>query len=758
MNIYNKYCAKNNIFKLIVKIAFLALFMMLVDVVQADGFLLPPMNGNPSDFAMRRAGAGVNAFVKITVTNEGLFQIAQSALIEAGVDKADLVGAHIRLYCVTQEVAIAVSHEGLWESDDNLVFFGKPFEGPQSEANVYWLGVGGQGKRMEWRNAKPYENMPDTQTYLRRVDYRKYALLPEKYLPANDRFDHWFVGSMSGTNAMMFSLPTDGVVTSRPARFSAVLYGVSSSAGVSMDHTTRVKINGQLIGDITFDGRKSVTGACVFAADMLEASNAVWLKQKPNAEVSKDWVYLKEASLEYTRKLSVSDGTLIFQGQPGPANYKVQGFTSNEDFWLLDLSIPDAPVLLLDYSTVSVKNGVALRFGDDASSAGRYGVWRPGNLQKVATIEAVSFIGLANTNRQADYLVICPEAFQAQAERLVEWRASQGLTGLVVPLTAIYNEFSYGIADAGAIKQFLGYAYHHWQGTPPRYVLLAGSGSYDPKGYLLEARGRKSFQAVERIPVHMGPSPRSWTSLDGWFAQVNGPDKLVDLALGRLPAQNLAMMSNMVDKIIAFESVPPEHAVRKKALLVADYADLSMDAKAACQTAQTEYLSPGGFSCNTAFSDDLSVTAVRRNLFETVNKGVLLTCYFGHGDEIFWGDVILSTDDMAMFKNQYFPISLMMACRNGAFQNPLDGPCLMETMMRGAGRGASACIANTASGYGTSNITFSKGFLRSLAIDRAPRLGDSFLAGLGALHAFFDSTQELLYLNLFGDPAMLVNP
>lgn len=82
---------------------------------------------------------------------------------------------------------------------------------------------------------------------------------------------------------------------------------------------------------------------------------------------------------------------------------------------------------------------------------------------------------------------------------------------------------------------------------------------------------------------------------------------------------------------------------------------------------------------------------------------------------------------------------------------------MAEAMLIAQGRGASACIANTASAYGGSDIAFSRGFLRAYTVDQAPRLGDAFLAGLTELQAYYDYTQELLYLNLFGDPAMVVN-
>ena len=49
-------------------------------------------------------------------------------------------------------------------------------------------------------------------------------------------------------------------------------------------------------------------------------------------------------------------------------------------------------------------------------------------------------------------------------------------------LQEIYDEFNYGIADPRAIRAFLGYAYRRWP-VRPRYVVLAGQGSFDYKDY-----------------------------------------------------------------------------------------------------------------------------------------------------------------------------------------------------------------------------------------------------------------------------------
>ena len=73
-----------------------------------------------------------------------------------------------------------------------------------------------------------------------------------------------------------------------------------------------------------------------------------------------------------------------------------------------------------------------------------------------------------------------------------DYRASRGLGVEVVKIQDIYDEFSYGLKDARAIKDFLGYAYNNWNSNGhPTYVLLVGDASLDYRDDCGEVAARK---------------------------------------------------------------------------------------------------------------------------------------------------------------------------------------------------------------------------------------------------------------------------
>jgi hypothetical protein len=472
-----------------------------------------------------------------------------------------------------------------------------------------------------------------------------------------------------------------------------------------------------------------------------------------------DRVYLDRVEIEYTAWLAIGAGGLVFGGRTGEWNYAAGGLAAPAPVWLADVTDPALPELLAGAETAPLGTAYGIRFGEAAGATPRrYACMPDSTLPKPAGIERVAWPDLGDPQRQADLVIIAPSRFVPVLGRLAERREAQGLRTVIVPLADIYNEFGYGVEDAAAIKQFIGYAAHHWAKPAPRYVLLAGSGSFDPKGYLLAQRGQADFRKREQVPLAMGPWTHGWTSKDGWYGTVTNADLIPDLAIGRLPATSTGMLSNMINKIIVFEQAPIKNWRRKQALLVADWSDSSLNGKAACEFLRRADLSPRGFWCTTAYLDDIGSALCRDVAINTINKGAFLVYYFGHGAADRWGHDIMTTVDAARLQNTYPPIFLMMACRNGALQNPLDGPSMMEALLQDASNGASACIGTTAISYGDSCVAFSDGFSHKLVNEQGKRLGDAFLAGLRTLWDYNPYTHELLLMNLFADPAMLVNP
>ena len=261
------------------------------------------MNGQPADFALRRAGAEANASIRIGVTNEAIYRITQAALTNAGVAASSLIGANLRLFCRTQEVAIYVSSTGLWNTNDYLLFPGSGFAGYYTITNIYWLGFGTGGKRMGSRSATPLANGAPVPSYRKTVTHYAPYWLDDTYRWDDESFDHWTDNLMLMDNAaaISYTLGTDQIVPGDSAAFNAVLYGKTSVDGVTPDHCTRILVNNTTIGQFLYDGQVTAAVTTNFSGGLLQTTDTISFQQILQSGVPSggDWAYLASFSMTY---------------------------------------------------------------------------------------------------------------------------------------------------------------------------------------------------------------------------------------------------------------------------------------------------------------------------------------------------------------------------------------------------------------------------------------------------------------------------
>jgi hypothetical protein len=124
------------------------------------------------------------------------------------------------------------------------------------------------------------------------------------------------------------------------------------------------------------------------------------------------------------------------------------------------------------------------------------------------------------------YLLICEDnaALLNDLGPFVEWKTRKGHT-------VVTETFMPG-ASTTTVKNIIQDAYDNWD-IPPEFVLLWG----DSSGEL------------------MVPAYQSY-HIDHPYSQLDGGDILADVAIGRLPAENLYETAVMVNKVLFYEKIP----------------------------------------------------------------------------------------------------------------------------------------------------------------------------------------------------------
>ena len=730
------------------------LLLMGLSVRASD--LLPPMtNGVPMEFAPRRAGSEVGADRRIHVDQEGLYRITHQSLLAAGITNP--VGAELRLFCRTQEIALAVSSDDVWTTNDFAVFYGWPHDGYWTITNTYWLGFGGAGLRMTTRNAAPQPGWPEQTSHWRTVHFENKVLFIPTYRPMDAAFDHWITMNVFSNATNVFISSPDRVPSGSAVVYLA-LWGRSSSAAHDPDHATRFSINAQGVQTSRFDGMTFHLATNIFPQSALSNGlNTIQLRQTFTGAT--DVASLEWLTLEYEASNRVANGRLSFAGRPISNNYTAAPWNTNEVPWLLDISNPFRPVKLANFTMDSSGATGRVRWANFALGTNRFWLASPTTLIDVAVSPPVLFHDLATTSRQVDYVFITHSTLSTGAYQLAKHRARDGMRTLMVSIDSVYDEFSYGIKDARAIKQFIGYAYHHWAGPPPRYALLVGDGSYDPQNR------QKATNLNERIPVWMGPAAFEYCAQDGWFATVDGSDYLRDVKIGRLPFATHALVTGAITRLINFESASNSAVWRTRALCVADTNGPPNSFQTMSDThILTNLLKAGVPTYRRAHFDGANSVAVLNTITNTINGThtngpVFSVSYFGHGWFNDWAVGFNNGHVAALSNSGSQPFFTVWTCANGAFANPTNQSMSERLLERPYNRGASAVFSASGLSVNEAARRLADGFFK-LFTNAAPRLriGDAIDAGCLELFAFSTNSEEMLFYNLFGDPAQVVKP
>lgn len=156
---------------------------------------------------------------------------------------------------------------------------------------------------------------------------------------------------------------------------------------------------------------------------------------------------------------------------------------------------------------------------------------------------------------QADYIIVTHPLFVAHAQRLATLHnQNEGLSYAIVTTDQVYNEFSSGMPDVCAIRDFIRMLYtrNFSTGKQPKYVLLFGDGSYDNKNLSLESNSAL-------IPTYQSPfslSPLQSLATDDFFALMdlnegNTPESIgsLDIGVGRIVSRNIAEADAVTAKI-----------------------------------------------------------------------------------------------------------------------------------------------------------------------------------------------------------------
>lgn len=690
--------------------------------------------------------------LKIAVNEEGVYVLNGRDLEAAGFALDAVDPQQLQLTWQGEEIAIQIQGEGdhVLDTDDTITFYGQPATDRFTEDNVYWLQqVEGNGRRWTQRDGQPNGEY-ELASYF---NYTQHEEENHEYWPllVTPEEDPWYWKLLQAGKTFTHSLdinylfPSD---TTAQVRFR--LLGRTDSQ-VMPDHHTRVSVNGQLLDEGWWDGQVSYERTLDILPEWLqEGANTLVIYNVGDTGSPADSIYLDWLEVIYPRAFVAEGDRLTFApANVGAMEFEVRGF-SVPSVSVLDVTEP-ANVVQISGTTITPSGeSYTVRFRQDGGFVPTYLAFAEAWRQNPVRLVMDTPTDWRSERHGADYIIITHSDFLNAAQRLADFHRGRGLRVAVADIQDIYDEFSYGIFHPPAIRDFLAYAYHHWQAPRPAYVLLLGDASRDYKDYL--GLGESNFVPTYLVAAALlGEAPA-----DNWFATVNGDDGLPDLFMGRLPARTLEDAEAMVDKIIAYAEPAMSQDWYDRLLFVADDDE---EAFAGTCEDMIAYLPPDYTPQRIYVADYRQPANPRTDILTAINTGVAVIGYVGHGNVDVWGSWaggrIWGEEDISELGNaERLPFVYIQTCLNGYFAHPTNLYSLGEEFVRVPNKGAIATWSTAGLTYTELGRILSQELFHALYGEGDFVLGSATTAAKIGAYARTTTAWEMVQnFVLLGDPA-----
>jgi len=511
-------------------------------------------------------------------------------------------------------------------------------------------------------------------------------------------------------------------------------------------HLVDVLVNDSMVGSLSFTDRQFGEQTFNIAvSQLLEGNNVI----KFMTSDTNDRSLFSYAQLTYPRIYRADNDSLSFLLR-STQTASIDGFTT-PNVRVLDISNP-LSVQEVRPIVQPVGSGFSINVpatGSPAKGSRKLLALPSGTFLHPASLvfnQPSTLNQSSNVNPQnaADLLIITARSFLSlpNLALLVAQRQSQGFAVKVVDVDDLFDEFSYGAHTPQAITDFLIRARSNWT-QPPRYLLLLGSATFDPRNYSGGAKpDLVPTKLVDTIFLETG-SDDSLTDFDN--------DGIAEIPVGRLPATTVSEASLMLAKVVNFSpgNVP------QSAVMVADtQGSYFFNFEQANNDLIPLLTSNMQANVQKVYrAQQPSDAATRAAIISKINSGTALVNYSGHGNVDVWtgAPIFSASDALALTNGNKLPLVIVMDCLNGYFAAP-NIDCLSESLMKAPNGGSVAS-------FSSSGLTIPIGQhemgqqLFSLLYSGAPiTLGD---ATRQAKAATTDIDVRRTWI-LFGDPTMKI--
>jgi hypothetical protein len=329
----------------------------------------------------------------------------------------------------------------------------------------------------------------------------------------------------------------------------------------------------------------------------------------------------------------------------------------------------------------------------------------------------------------ATLIIVTNPLFLEEANRLADFhRGHNNISVNVLKTTQVFNEFASGKPDVTAIRDFMKMLYDRGNpdGSSPKYLLLFGDGSYDPKNRIPENNNMiPTFQSAESMNQVASYVSEDFFGIMG-DNEGQGSNGTIDIGIGRFPVTTTEQAKAMVDKIIHYSSQSDTILSdwRNTITFVGDDENSNLHMQQAEQLTKIVADKYPSYNVNKIYLDAYPLIStpagdrfpdVNVAIDQAIAKGTLIINYTGHGGEDGWaGERVCTVADIGSWDNpDKLPVFITATCEFSRFDNPSRFSA-GEMVINKPGSGAIALYSTTRESMATSNLRLDTSFFRNL--------------------------------------------
>lgn len=730
---------------------------------------------------------------KIQINKTGVYKVTYADIKAMGVDMATVNPDRIRLFgngggplpeannvaryddLTENAISVVTASPGVFGNGDYILFYGtaphkivynkitRRFEHTfniYADNTCYFLNFdGGTGLRITDQELSTLSPTYTSTNFTEGVFYEK-----EQLNFINSGKD-WF-GERMDAGSSVFHIPEFAFPNATPGMLSSIRYRVAARSVSTTSFT--VSVNNVPVGSPSCGPYSTYT----YATDRIETKSFTNVNDKVKVSLQYNGTgtslgWLDWVELNVLRDLRFTGGQMAFADPlsiaPGSVTeFQLRNAQSNISIW--EVTNP-----------LNVKN-IAARLQGDVSSfvlktdtLRQFIAWDNSQFLAVTFVEKVAnqdLHGIAST----DMLIVTHRDYLDQANRLAQLhRTTDGFHVTVATNEQIYNEFSSGVPDVAAIRDFARMLYKRpATGSKLRYLLLFGDGSFDFKDRVPSNTNRVlTFQTKESLnAVYSYASDDFFGLLDD--NEGNNAVGLIDIGIGRFPVSTPEQAKNAVDKCIfyATNSQVSFGDWRNKLCFVADDGNSNTHFrqvdKQICPL--IDQIAPV-YNVNKVYIDAFKQVAtpsgercpdVNSAIGTNVKNGVLLMNYTGHGGETGWAEEgILTVNEIKSWTNyNTMPVFMTATCEFSRYDDPARVSAGEHVFLNPVGGGIALFTTTRLANAGT-NIELTLYFYDTLFSKHNgeyPRFGDVIAHAKNKMGSYDASL--IRNFVLLGDPAL----